>query len=121
MFARKAAARIHAQFENVCAAFLGGRFFALVVRIVKDQRVQISIPSMEDVRNLEVVFLSNLLNLFEHCRQLAEGDHAIHAIVIRNAPKSPERGLAPLPDRGGLLFTLAYAQRHRIEFGSQCL
>ena len=70
---------------------------------------------MEDVRDLEFVLLSNVLNLFEHCRQLAERDHTIHAVVIRNAPKSAERGFAALPDRGRLLFALAYAQRHRIE------
>ena len=97
----------HAEAQDVVAEFLGPMKFALLVRIVKDQRVEIAVAGMKDIGDPQIVFLRQGLHARQHLGQFLAGDRAVHAVIVRrNATDGGEGGLAAGPEGGALLLRL---------------
>ena len=110
VLAGEAAARGHAQLEDLVARLLGPLGLGRIVGVVEDQRVQVAVAGVEDVGDAQAVPVADVRDGDQHLAQLAERDHAVHAVVVGDAADGAERGLAALPDGGALLRALADAQ-----------
>ena len=99
MLAGQATADLDAKPQDVGAEFLGGVEAGGIVGIEHDQRVQIAVPGMEDVGDLQAVGVAHLTDPAQHWGELRGRDGAVHAEVVgADAPDGAERALAALPD-----------------------
>ena len=64
--------------------------------------MQIAVPSMEDVGDLEAMLLADRRDPDQHLRQAAERDGAVHAEIVRDPADGAEGRLAAFPDGSAL-------------------
>ena len=83
MLAGDSAADLHAQFQNLGTEFFSAIKFARCVGIKQDQRMQIAIAGMENIRTAKFVFFLHLGDTQQDLRQMLARYRAIHAVIVR--------------------------------------
>src|SRR5208337_4252069 len=110
MFARQDAADLDAETKDVGAKRLGLVELARLVRVIEDQRMEISIAGMKDVRHAQAVSRLHLLHALQHGADLLARNRPVHAVVVgRDPADGGKRSLPPGPEQQPLLLGLAGA------------
>ncbi len=100
VLARQHAADVDAELQDLEAERFGSLDLAGHIGVVEDQRVQVAVAGVEDIRNAQPVALLHLRHRAQHARQLAARDRAVHAVVVgAQAADGRKGGLAPGPER----------------------
>ena len=98
MFARDRSAHFDAKLNNFIGALHCAAKLSFVARIERNDRVQIAIPGVKNVADLEAILFSDFFDALERGRKFRARDHAVlHVIGWRNAPHGAERVLAAFP------------------------
>ena len=117
VFARDCAADFHAEFENRRAISFRPVILVVVGGVEHDQRVQVAVAGMENVRALELEFLRQFGNALQNVRKLFLRNGAVHAVVVgHDAAHRGERRLAAGPELQALGFVPG-----RADLGRACL
>src|SRR5690242_9299064 len=103
-----------AQFGTARHDFLRGlhhSFGLITVTSIKHEKwLQVSIPGVKNISNLQFVFPSYLLDVLKHFWKLGASDHSVlHIIVWTDPPERPKRIFAAFPEKGALLGGLGAA------------
>src|SRR5690348_8098016 len=99
VLARQHAADLDAKTQDVRAEFLSALELARLVRIVKDERVEVAVAGVKDVGAAQPVLLRELAHMRQHVRQALPRNGAVDAVVIgRNAANRGKSRLASGPE-----------------------
>src|ERR687890_1597136 len=95
--------------DDLARQLLGILGLALGVVVVENQRMQIPVPSVEDVGDPQAVPPGELGDLAKDCRELrARDDAVLDVVVVGDAAHSTEGGLASLPEEGAFVVVLGH-------------
>src|SRR6187549_1883236 len=95
---RQHAADVDAQLQDLEAERFGALELTWNVGVVKDQRMQVAVAGVENVRDAEAIPLLHLDHGTQNARQLAPGNRAVHAVVVgAQAAYGRKRRLPPRP------------------------
>src|SRR5476651_2387250 len=76
------AADLDAKPEDVSAESFGTVEFVRLVRVIENERMQITVASVKDVGDAELVVRGQFAHPREHQRKLRSRDGAIHAVIV---------------------------------------
>ena len=100
MLACDRAARVDARGHDQPRQLLRALGLARYRGVVADERVQVPVTGVEDVRHPQAVLARELVDPPQHLRQARARDHAVlHVVVGRDPAHRGERRLAGLPDQ----------------------
>src|SRR4051812_24795967 len=100
MLAGDGAAHANTEFEDLATCRDGVRGLLRVPIVEEYERVQVSVPGMEDVADRQPIFLPYLLDVAQRLRDLGAGNHPVlHVIGRRNAAHRAKSILAAGPQQ----------------------
>src|SRR5215210_714633 len=109
VLARQGAAVIQAREDYIPGQALGLLGLAGVVVVVEDQRVEVAVASVEDVRDAHTVLLAELADPLEYVPEFrARDDRVLHVVVVGDPAHRRERGLSTLPKERPFGVVLGY-------------
>src|SRR5512134_3978984 len=99
------AADLDALLEHLAGELLGAMQLVRVVRVEQDQRVQVAVAGVEDVRAAQAVLALQFGDELQHRAEARARNRAVHAVVVgRDAAHRRERGLPAGPEPAALGF-----------------
>src|ERR1700735_2244571 len=82
MLARENAANVNAEPEDLRAKRLRPVEFARLIGVVKDQRMKVHVPGMEEVGQAPPGPLHHLFHLLKNATDLSAWDRSVHAVIV---------------------------------------
>jgi hypothetical protein len=100
MLAGDGASSIDAILKNHAAGLVRALHLVRIAHIKQDARMQVAVPGVEDVADLQLALLGHALDVAQHLGNVAARDDAILGVVgRRQASEGSERRLATLPQQ----------------------
>jgi len=74
---------LYAKAQNIGAKRFGAFEFALTIGVIKNDRMQVAVARMKDIRHLQSMAFRQFAHSGQYMRQLLARDRSIHAVIIR--------------------------------------